>query len=213
MEKLDVISVPFYKFKCSDELAQKIFEEVKTLSFEHEANTTNGCVYLNYYNADLFDFFNQSITEFKKLYFHDNVEFPIVDCWVNKYTTMNKLSKHTHSNSIICGIYYVTDHENHGSTVFEYKNPWIFSNIESDLYLSLNKENKPLQGEIFPEMGSLILFPPSLAHYMKTLSTKTIRYTIAFNTFASGVVSTKPSGSLTLKTTSLVEKLNMGKNL
>lgn len=216
MEKINVISIPFYKFKAEDALIKEVYDDVTNLKFISELKTENGFVSHDYYNENLFKFFNESIREFKKVYFDDNIEFPIVDCWVNKYNKLNKLHKHMHPNSIICGLYYVTTHsESQAATVFEAENPWVFikPNINS-VNLSLHDPSYPagtmtLTGEIMPEQGTLILFPPSLFHYMRPItSISKVRYTIAFNTFASGNISSHRTQVLSLKAISLEDKLN-----
>jgi uncharacterized protein (TIGR02466 family) len=211
MEKIDAISVPFYKFTAEDTLVKEIQEEMKTIEFVSEQTYENGYVYHNYYNKNLFEFFDKSIKEFKKVYFHDDVEFPIVDCWVNKYGRMNKLNRHMHSNSIICGLYYVTTHiERQAATIFEFDNPWVFVKpIMNSFNMSVNEDPaQPLTGEIMPVAGTLILFPPALYHYMKPITKfKEFRYTIAFNTFASGDISMNKSQVLSIKSQSVEDRV------
>lgn len=215
MEKINVVSIPFYKFKAEDSLVKEVYDDVSNLKFISELKSENGFVYHDYYNKNLFNFFNNSIRELKKVYFDDNIEFPIVDCWVNKYGKLNKLHKHMHPNSIICGLFYVTTHtEKQAATVFEAENPWVFikPNINS-INLSLHDPTHPagsmtLTGEIMPEEGTLVLFPPSLFHYMRPITAlANTRYTIAFNTFASGIISDHKTQVLSLKAISLEDKL------
>ncbi len=211
MEKIDAISVPFYKFTAEDALVKEIQEEMKTTEFVPETTYENGYVYHNYYNENLFEFFNKSIKEFKNVYFHADVEFPIVDCWANKYGRMNKLNRHMHSNSIICGLYYVTTHvEKQAATIFEFDNPWIFLKplINSFNITANHGHVQPLMGEIMPVAGTLILFPPALFHYMKPITKfKEFRYSIAFNTFASGNISMNRSSVLSINTQSVEDRL------
>ena len=125
---------------------------------------------------------------------------------------MTRLHKHYHSNSVICGLYYLTEHDKNYSTIFNANNPWTHSvPAESFTHLNIVKDNIPLSGEIIPEVGKLILFPASLIHYMNTISPrdKVLRYTIAFNTFAGGVVSDSSTTQLQLKIVSLKEKLGI----
>jgi len=213
MEKIDVISIPFYKFKAESSLIKQVYDDVIKLNFEIENLDQNSFVYPNFYHEKLFSFFNDSINEFKNHIFKENLNFPIVDCWVNKYGRMNKLRKHKHSNSIICGLYYVTGHTNkQTSTIFEAENPWTFVNPNiSSINLSVNNQNfmQSLKGEILPEEGTLVLFPPGLFHYMAPITkSNEFKYTIAFNTFVDGEISDSNSQILSIKSVSMQERFN-----
>jgi len=204
MKKIDAINIPFYTFQAEFNLIKDIQYLISTLEFIPASDSTNGYVYPKFYNDKLFDFFNQSINEVKKIYYKDEIEFPIVDCWVNKYTTMNKLNEHNHPNSVICGLYYVTDHSDHGETIFNTKNPWILHNSEG-INLTIHKDFKPLSGQISAEEGKLVLFPASLYHFMKPISKlNKIRYTIAFNTFPTGLISNWRTSCLNIETKGLM---------
>lgn len=211
MKKIDAISIPFYEFHSGRELAEEVLADVKTKNFSVDA-LEQGNLYNDYYHEKLFNFFESSVKSVKNLYYKDTLEFPIVDCWVNEYKTMNRLKHHYHSNSVISGVYYLTEHEKDYSTVFNANNPWTYhSNNNAVTHLNVVKTDIPLVGELVPEVGKLILFPASLMHYMSTISPrdKVHRYTIAFNTFADGVVTEYPTTKLQIKSISVKEKLGI----
>jgi hypothetical protein len=211
MKKINTINIPFYEFNSSRELAEEVLADVKTKNFRLDA-PEQGNILNDYHHEKLFDFFESAVKSVKNLYYKDTLEFPIVECWVNEYKTMTRLQKHYHSNSVICGLYYLTEHDKNYSTIFNAKNPWTHSvPTESFTHLNIVKDNIPLSGETIPEVGKLILFPASLIHYMNTISPKdkVLRYTIAFNTFADGVVSDSSTTKLHLKSVSLKEKLGI----
>lgn len=208
METVNVLNVPFYKFKSDSDLTKEIYECCRNLKFSTEEKSGNGYIYPNFYHKELFSFFNECIQQVQQLYFKDSLTFPIVDCWINKYTALNKLYKHNHSNSVICGVFYVTSHGSENSTIFEITDPWSFYNSNSQLSLSIDKNQKNITGKITPEEGTLILFPSPIAHYMNTIKTSsTLRYTIAFNTFPSGMLSNNQTQNLSIATTSLEERI------
>lgn len=209
MEKLELLSIPFYKFTGPDKLADEILQDISSKPFVAEDMPELGSVYDSYYNEKLFKFFDESVEQVKQLYFRDELSFPITDCWVNKYTTMQKLKRHKHSNSVICGLYYVTDHAKTGATIFETKNPWTYIGENDYLHMILHKPvPEIITGSISPSSNTLIIFPASLYHYMKTITVNgTIKYSIAFNTFPSGNISQIPSNKLTIKSASLKNKL------
>lgn len=201
MEEINAINIPFYSFQADNSLVEEIKQVVEKLNYEAENDLTNGYVSPKFYNEKIFNFFNASINQVKNIYYKNDIEFPIVDCWVNKYTTMNKLNKHNHRNSVICGLYYVTSHDDYAQTVFNARSPWNFMSIDG-LNLTIHKEEFPtLSGKITATEGKLILFPANLYHYMNTISKNfTVRYTIAFNTFPSGIISDWKSSRLQIKT-------------
>lgn len=208
MNVIDAISIPFYKF-TNIELVDEILDEVKKLEYRASGNN-NGYISPNYYNKKLFNFFNDSIDQVKKIYYKDNLNFPITDCWVNKYNKLNSLNKHIHSNALICGVYYLTNHDNEGSTNFEAPNPWDFSaHSIGNFSLSISKNPQPLVGKINAEPGTLVLFPSSLYHYMKVLTkTNQPKYSIAFNTFASGIITDILTQQLELQIVTLEDKIS-----
>jgi len=210
MNIINAIHVPFYQFQSEKLLVDKIFNEVKDLQFLKEPQPNHGDVYPNYYNAELFAWFDSCISQVAKLYYHEHLNFPIVDCWINKYLSLNNLKKHNHSNSVICGCFYLSDHEV-GDTIFELPDPWVL-NQGNYSNLLINKSTQPLQGKIKPVKGSLILFPSNLIHYMKTFTDKkNPKYTIAFNTFPSGEISNFQSMKLNIRPVSVEEQKKSGK--
>lgn len=190
MEIINGITIPFYKFVCNQNLVTEVLEDINTKKFDPDPG--QGKILYDYFHHDLFAFFEDSIKQVKKNYYYDNLEFPIVDCWVNEYTPLTRLKRHNHMNSVICGLFYLTNHEDILPTVFEYKNPW----TDNDSYntvstLDIAKNKASLKVRIYPQAGTLVLFPGNLFHYMEAI--KPIgpihRYTVAFNTYPSGIIS------------------------
>ena len=216
MKKINAINIPFYEFNSGIALAEEVLADVKTKNLRPGNAPEQGNILHNYYHEKLFDFFESAVKSVKHLYYKDTLEFPITECWVNEYKTMTRLNKHHHPNSVISGLYYLTEHDKNYSTIWNANNPWTHSvPTESFMQLSIARNNIPLIGETIPEIGKLILFPAGLWHYMNPISPKdkpndkVLRYTIAFNTFADGVVSDHPTMALQLKTVSLKEKLGI----
>ena len=148
MEKLNVLSIPFFKFKVEKNIQEEIFDVVQKLNYIKDGKIERGHIFHDFYHEGLFNFFDNSIKQVQNIYFNDDLTFPIVDCWVNKYTTLTYLHKHSHSNSIICGCYYVTDHDNL-NTIFETQNPWnVVTHSHQTSILKINKNNNPLSGEV-----------------------------------------------------------------
>jgi len=208
MEILNTLNVPFYKFIADKSLTDKILHKVSNLSFlKSDRLPEQGFTFEDFYDDELFAFFDQSIKEVQSLYYHEHLTFEIVDCWVNKYSKLNKLHRHIHTNSIISGIFYCTTHTTEGTTIFEMENPWFYKN-NVNTNLSIYKNYKPLSSEITAEAGTLILFPNSIPHTMKTLvNTTTSRYSIAFNTYPTGPISLNKTSKLEINVISVRDRV------
>ena len=210
MKKLDILSYPIYEFKSDISLAEKVLIDLQNQEYfllKDEGSSSKFCP--NYFHEELFNFFETSISELKRTYFHDHLDFPIVDCWANKYNMMQTMRNHTHSNSVISGLYYVTSHESMGATSFSILDPWTTNHIDEgyDL-LKITKNKSYITADVQPTAGTLLLFPAHVSHRVKSLNKPNdIRYTVAFNAFPSGEIGLNYTGKLTVHTVSLREKL------
>lgn len=195
MNIISPISIPFYEFTADEELTNDVLEDVKKLKFDMP-NMGNNISYGNdfYYHPKLFDFFDKCLLELKLiLKLKENLELPIVSCWVNKNSKLQYHHYHNHYNSIISGIFYLTTHDS-GNTVFAIPDPW-YNNL-SDPKMPLSTNTGASYGELLPQLsgknkpisGKLILFPSHIKHKVLPLTSNDDRYTIAFNTFISGVL-------------------------
>lgn len=224
MNTLDIISIPFYEFTADEDLTNEVFADIKKLKFD-VPNTGNKTSYANdfYYHSKLFDFFEACLLELKnKLQLEKNVELTIVSCWANKNSKLEYHHYHHHPNSIVSGIFYLTTHES-GNTVFALPDPWyeILSNPNMTLSTNTGAGYEDLlpqvSGKIKPVRGKLVLFPSHIKHKVLPLLSNEDRYTIAFNTFVSGIFnSNNHSIYLNLKAKSVretfEEKISLDKN-
>jgi len=216
MIKLDILPYPIYKFQIDASLADRILDHVQTIKYEkNRSNDNNLDVHINYYHEELIKFFENSIKTVKNIYFREHINFPIVDCWANRYGPLEKISNHTHSNSVISGLYYANAEENFGSTVFNILDPWcsgfFVDNTDYNLFRIYKDTYKlhKVKSEVFPEKGCLLLFPSHIYHSVKPNLNKNVpRYTISFNTFPSGVVSMNPTSILEINALSIHQKRN-----
>jgi len=193
MNTLNIISVPLYEFVADEQLTDAVLSDVKNLDFK-KSNLGNNTSSNNfYYHPKLFEFFDKCLSELKdKLQIHPIIELPIISCWVNKNSKFQYHHYHNHSNSIISGIFYLTTHES-GDTVFTIPDPW-YDRINNPTILvttnnssSYNQVSPRIIGKNKPVKGKLILFPSHINHKVLPLTETGVRYTIAFNTFFSGV--------------------------
>jgi uncharacterized protein (TIGR02466 family) len=156
----------------------------------------------NVYNAVSQDMFvlekkqMKSIKEFcllsVKEYFHDvmkisdSCELYITQSWLN-YTKQNQAHhQHTHSNSILSGVFYFqTDSEDKITFVDKSKNEVFgFEFTEFNLWNS--------KSWWFPSnTGTLYIFPSDLSHEVQTKKTENTRISLSFNTFFKGQIGFK----------------------
>lgn len=212
MKKIDILSYPIYTFTCDNNLADEIYNSLRNLTYINSVDHNNNSMDTkhDFFHDDLFNFFDESISSLKQIYFSDQIEFPIVDCWVNRYGPLQSLRKHTHSNAVISGLYFVNEDINFGATNFNIVDPWC-QNFLSDTppyeIMTLYKQNpfpKTISGDIFPTKGSLLLFPSHIFHYVKpSKNTKNFRYTISFNCFPSGTFSENNTSKLSFEVNSI----------
>jgi uncharacterized protein (TIGR02466 family) len=111
----------------------------------------------------------------------DDVSLRITQSWVNRNPMPTSHHKHNHSNSIVSGVYYVSDNPSPLYLEKISNSPFRLSQSKSTEY---NKEHVGI--ECVKNM--LVLFPSDLHHYVKTNLSEEDRYSIAFNTFFSGSI-------------------------
>ena len=135
-----------------------------------------------FFDAEMFEWFNQCLDTVKNEMFIPEISLPITECWGTRTDRFEKMHQHSHPNSLMSGIWYLSDHPK-STTNFYYDNP---NNVTGRILDIYQPEKKILKESITPEVGKLIIFPSSLYHDVSPNTTSTPRVTIAFNTFASG---------------------------
>jgi uncharacterized protein (TIGR02466 family) len=197
MNKLNIISIPFFEFTADEQLTDDVLEDVKKLDFDNPSGRDQPMSYGDefYYHSKLFDFFDKCLLEVKNnLQILPTLDLPIITCWANKASKGQFLHYHQHPNSVVSGIFYLTTHES-GNTVFVSPDPW-YKNINRDGLFYCNNNTGSAFGETLPQLsgkskpvkGKLILYPSHIKHKVLPLIENETRYSIAFNTFFSGVI-------------------------
>lgn len=214
MQKLDVLNYPIYSFQSDLSLVEEILADVKTKTF-YPVSTDTSQMFMSsdYYQEKLFSFFDQCVNQVKKIYYKETISFPITDCWVNKYNMMHILKPHTHSNSYISGLFYLTTHVKSGATCFSIPDPWSDTGSEN-VYRNLTVCDKEhyIKADVYPTAGTLLLFPSKIGHHTKTLNTPDqVRYTISFNCFPAGNILSVKTGQLDLQVLSVKDRINSKK--
>lgn len=129
---------------------------------------------------------DKSIKEFvKELGFHTT--FEITTSWLNCSKKGNVIQTHGHECSMISGVYYPEVHND--SPPITFKKSYTYTNLFHNTISPKPTEFTPYNVSSYtiqPISGDLIMFPSHLLHEVKENTSDLIRYSIGFNTFASG---------------------------
>ena len=129
----------------------------------------------------------------------DKISINITTSWVNRYDKGHSTHQHHHSNSIISGVYYLSDCDDTAPIHFHrapgYVNLWPNTvNLPIKQHNALNIDVIT----VIPKAGELIMWPSHLAHSVPPNQSDTPRYTIAFNTFFKGTLDPQGGSELTV---------------
>tara|TARA_R110002126_G_scaffold45161_1_gene128413 strand:+ start:1390 stop:1989 length:600 start_codon:yes stop_codon:yes gene_type:complete len=109
------------------------------------------------------------------------VKLYITQSWCN-YTKENQYHhKHRHPNSFISGVYYIDVNEQKDKITF-------FNDIYKQLNIEASEYNLYNSTSWFFNLknNSLVLFPSNLEHMVESVTSKTERVSLSFNTFLKG---------------------------
>lgn len=129
----------------------------------------------------------------------DKIAMNITTSWVNRYDKGHSTHQHHHSNSIISGVYYLSDCDDTAPIHFHrapgYVNLWPNTvNLPIKQHNALNIDVIT----VIPKADELIMWPSHLAHSVPPNQSDTPRYTIAFNTFFKGTLDPQGGSELTV---------------
>ena len=129
----------------------------------------------------------------------DKISMNITTSWVNRYDKGHSTHQHHHSNSIISGVYYLSDCDDTAPIHFHrapgYVNLWPNTvNLPIKQHNALNIDVIT----VIPKADELIMWPSHLAHSVPPNQSDTPRYTIAFNTFFKGTLDPQGGSELTV---------------
>lgn len=192
MEKVDVLPQKIYKFQSSDDLLSESLNNVKNLKWRQNTYNFTSLDYdllLREQYSKLHIWMQDCLNQVKKDLDYQCDKINITQSWANKADIKQWHHTHNHSNSIISGIFYLTDSDCY--TWFSVENIWNFTgviclntmdNLDDDGCVKnvvvIHKEKS--------EAGKLILFPSNLRHSVCSNMTEETRYTISFNSFPTG---------------------------
>ena len=193
MNYIDICSQQLLSFDCCPQLTQTIIEQVKKEQYRMGGGK-NYCSVDSFLHKreeykQLIQWFDQCLDECKQhIGFNFNGKFSITQCWANQTRKGGLHVGHTHSNSLVSSIFYLS--EQSAPTYFTVKSIW---HDKFDLPIQNIKGNDPQSVTtpltfIEPIVGRLVLFPSSLFHGVIQSNSVLPRFSMSFNTFIDGTI-------------------------
>lgn len=182
----NLLSVPIYEFQCEEKLIEQVY--LAALEEKYTTNQKNSITLNNFYHEELFNWLDSCVEKVKKIYYIDSINLKITNCWINKSKKLEYHHQHTHHNSVISGILYLTTHTS-GETVFHNENIWQKIGQYPIANISNYFKSADIIGSIMPIKGKLVLFPSIMEHRTKPNTDLFTRYTLSFNSYFHGTFS------------------------
>ena len=112
-----------------------------------------------------------------------NTKLYITQSWMNKTLTNEWHHEHTHPNSYVSGVLYLSADKNKDKIFFDsHRPPPIIPTLKRNNLWNSSAYWLPV------ETGNLILFPSSLAHRVNNKQGNNERISLSFNTFIKGTL-------------------------
>jgi len=166
----------------------------KTFKYER-MNSDNGNYTLDKNVLDKMPTLKNKIeNEFEKyvrdvLHINKNVNFKIINSWINIHKKGDWSQSHLHKNSCFSGVYYLNVPKNSGNISFDKTivlNNLSTSTISYDYdeanYINADKVKFKV------EEGLILFFPSTIYHNVDKSNSIEERYSLAFNFFADGLI-------------------------
>ena len=181
-------------------VSQEVFEFIKSQKFFRHGNGSMTNEY--FLECPEMKFVKDSITNKVKSYLYDTCGISdkiipeLVTSWVNLHRKDDFAHIHTHANSIVSGVWYLSTTENSGNVLVHTDNK-LFGNI-LDFPRKDNLFNSPYC-VFLPQNGDLILFPSNLKHSVAPNKSDKERLSLAFNYMLRGdLISGLPGNTVKL---------------
>lgn len=123
----------------------------------------------------------QHLRDFGFLLFGENLQWHIKEMWMNLLNTGGHQSMHTHANSFISGVMYLTDSDDSAKTVFHNTmgtRAYVFSNSHAESAITPYNADRWVASDM--KRGDLLLFPSYMLHAVPRNEGKQ-RISMAFN--------------------------------
>ena len=202
MEKIDILPQSIFKFECDQKLLESTLETLKKEEYRREGVHTHKSkqtvsVRLDKEDrySEIYDWFHQCLEEVRLKFELECDKIKISSSGGNRTGGHSIHGAHSHPNSFISGIFYLTDSS--AKTVFFCNNHWTGdndplkpSNLSNIVQMMFPGSEHNIIQHFQPSIaGNLILFPSSLIHAVtQTEHDAENRYTMSFNSFPCGKI-------------------------
>lgn len=107
----------------------------------------------------------------------------VTSMWINKFANTQAIGPHTHTNSLISGVYYMNSTPEQGGT--EFYNP--VSKMRNTISVTRDGNSPFLTDKVVSkaEPNKMIMWPSYIEHRSEKNITNRVRYTMSFNLLAS----------------------------
>lgn len=191
METINILPRQLYRIYYPD---KSDFEKIKNniINEEYEfihlnSKTVDKFLHRNKKYDSIFTWIQKCLDEIKNKHGYSCESLKITQSWANKTSYGEEHHPHHHPNSVLSGIFYITEGE---PTSFAFRNPWYVGHPydEDKTYVHLSyDEDYMLRCDIPADPGSLIIFPSNFCHRVYHNESMHDRYTLSFNSFPSGI--------------------------
>ncbi len=202
MNEKPLISLNYFEFKCDSTLVDNVAAEIHTLdnqkkivwsdTHDHPITSSPKIGYLDkdgntsYYNPELFKWVEECFNTVSNIKYECGLK--IVDSWLTKSEFLQSSQMHPHSLSILSGVLYFDE-----CSPIEFRHRDMFYD-----HINFFSDPKMITTKISPKKGDLLIFPSFIYHRITPNRNKKTRYSLAFNTFFTGVISNHKTCRLTL---------------
>ena len=202
MEQIDILPQSIFKFECNEILLESTLETLKKEDYRREGVHTHKSKLTVSVRLDkeeryseIYDWFHQCLEEVRLKFELECDKIKISSSWGNRTGGHSIHGAHSHPNSFISGIFYLTDSS--AKTVFFCNNHWTGdndplkpTNLSNIVQMMFPGSEHNIIQHFQPSIaGNLILFPSSLIHAVtQTEHDAENRYTMSFNSFPCGKI-------------------------
>ena len=194
METLEILPQKIFKFKCDSNLVKNTLINLKDEDWkdydEDISQTVDVRLNKNPKYSNLYKWIKECLMEVKNKLDFQCTRVEITQSWANEAEKGDAMWSHSHPNSFISGILYLTN--SNASTIFSMDNIWInyFNNESHTIKLKYADHDGTLVHHKQKTVeGDLVIFPSNLVHTVDEHSIDDYdRYTISFNSFPAGVI-------------------------
>lgn len=122
----------------------------------------------------------------------ESQEFYLTTSWALKHHQGDFAGSHSHTNSMISGVFYLNQDENFGDLVIERNFDNVFSKTIDPSYTEFTPLNSG-KWSFQPIANTILLFPSITLHSVTPNKSNNTRYSVAFNYFIKGEFGHKES--------------------